>query len=106
MKSQSAKPAVKKAKHERLWGKVTAIDTKAMTITIHNKKKGDHTVSLNSKTKLREGKTDIKLDKIKVGSHVGIFYELNGKSMVATSVHLHVKKAKTPKTKTTAKSGR
>lgn len=106
VKSHAAKTAVHKAKHERFWGKVTAVDAKAMTITVHNGKKGDRTFTLSSKTRLREGSTDIKLDKIEVGSHVAIFYEMSGKSMVAISVHLHIKKSKAPMTKGKAKSGK
>ncbi len=103
-KSQSAKTTVHKVKQERLWGKVIAVNAKAMTITVHTKWKGDQTITLNSQTMLHEGKAKVKFDKVKIGDHVGVTYVMAGQSMVATAVHVRVERAKAPKAK--AKSGK
>lgn len=98
-KIQKPKTSMLRAHQPRLWGKVTAVNAKAMTITVHNWKNGNHTITLNSKTQLLEGGSHIKLDKITVGSIVLIDYKMQDKSMVAASVHLRRKAMMAPKAK-------
>lgn len=100
-KSHSAKTSTHQVNHGERWGQVKTVN--ARTITIHNRNKGDLTFALSSSTKFREGEQDIKPNKLAAGSEVLIYYHMDGKSMVATSVHLHLKKAMSAKKKATEK---
>ena len=77
-----AKPAIKK-----MWvtGEVTAVDAKAMTLTVKGKK-GDVALMAEEKTRIRMGKEKKTIMDVKVGDRVTVRYtEMDGK-MVAKSI--------------------
>jgi Cu/Ag efflux protein CusF len=72
---QQAAPAEKKIR-----GDITAVDAKAMTITVKGKK-GDVTVTVDSKTEFKLGKDKKTIADLKVGDKVKVFYlEAAGKN--------------------------
>jgi Cu/Ag efflux protein CusF len=70
-----AAPAEKKVR-----GDITAVDAKAMTVTVKGKK-GDVTVTVDAKTEFKLGKDKMTIADLKVGDKVKIFYhEADGKN--------------------------
>jgi Cu/Ag efflux protein CusF len=89
-KKIEAAPAAK-AVEKRVKGDITAVDAKAMTITVKGKK-GDVTVTVDAKTEFKLGKDKKTVADLKVGDKVKIFYhEADGKN-TAKSIEEPAKK--------------
>lgn len=85
---KKAEPAAEKkapVKVKQVTGDVTAVDTKANTITIKGKK-GDVTVACDAKTKIKMGKETKTLADIKVGDKVTAKYTETDGKMTAKSI--------------------
>lgn len=66
---------------KQVTGKVTAVDQKTMTITVHGRK-GDVTASVDSRTKVVHGKDKKTLADVQVGDKVTLKYsKVDGKNM-------------------------
>lgn len=73
--AETQAPAEKKVR-----GDITAVDAKAMTITVKGKK-GDVTVTVDAKTEFKLGKDKKTVADLKVGDKVKVFYlETDGKN--------------------------
>lgn len=89
-------------------GKVTSIDRKAMTVTVHGRK-GDVTASVDKKTRIVEGKEKRTLADVQEGAKVTLRYRnIDGKD-VAKKITIRkaapVKKAETPAREASAAPG-
>lgn len=94
-KKEAAAKTEKKAKAKiiKVTGEVTAVDAKAMTLTVKGKK-GDVALTVDDKTKFAKGKS---LADVKVGDKATVSYaEVDGK-MVAKSVAVKAAEAKKEK---------
>ena len=79
-KKIEAAPAAK-AVEKRVKGDITAVDAKAMTITVKGKK-GDVTVTVDAKTEFKLGNDKKTVADLKVGEKVKILYhEADGKNI-------------------------
>ena len=67
-------------------GKVTAVDAKAGTITIHSKKNGDMTLAVDSGTRIKVDHASAGLADVKVGMHVSV-RSSDKKTALAVSAH-------------------
>jgi Cu/Ag efflux protein CusF len=89
-KKIEAAPAVK-AVEKHVKGEITAVDAKAMTITVKGKK-GDVTLTVDAKTEIKMGKDKKTVADLKVGDKVKIIYhEADGKN-TAKSIEEPAKK--------------
>ena len=85
-----AAPAAK-ATEMHVKGDITAVDAKAMTVTVKGKK-GDVTVMVDDKTEFKLGKDKKTIADLKAGEKVKIMYhEADGKN-IAKSIEKPVKK--------------
>lgn len=85
-------PAVeKKEASKHITGDVTAVDAKAMTITVKSKKH-EVTVSVNDKTKITAGKDAKTFADVKAGETVSVKYTATDGKNVAGSVDIHAAK--------------
>lgn len=82
--AESAAPAPK-AKIMRITGEITALDAKAMTLTVKGKK-GDVSLVADEKTKVLIGKEVKGLSDLKVGDKVTVKYTEKDGKMVAKSI--------------------
>ena len=80
--AKAEKKTTEKVKVMRVTGEVTAVDAKAMTLTVKGKK-GDVALTANDKTKFAKGKT---LADVKVGDKAMVVYSETDGKMVAKSV--------------------
>jgi ribosomal protein S1 len=66
---------------KQLTGKVTAVDRKAMTLTVHGRR-GEVTASFDKKTRVAEGKEKKTLSDVQVGAKVTLKYsKVDGKDI-------------------------
>ncbi|MEJ2695191.1 MAG: DUF5666 domain-containing protein [Candidatus Sulfobium sp.] len=87
---------------KQLTGKVTALDKKAMTITVHGRR-GEVTATIDQKTKIVEGKEKKALDDVQVGAKVTLKYtKADGKAVAKRIV---IKEAAQAKEKAPAMPG-
>jgi hypothetical protein len=88
--TEPAKP--KKHESAPFHGTVSAVDTKAMTLTV-----GKHTFNVTSDTKItKEGKPAI-LSDIAVGDKVGVAYKKTGDKLAAITINVGKKTGEEPK---------
>lgn len=72
-------------------GKVAAVDASAGTITLHNKKEGDKTYTVTSKTRIKVNKAKAALVDVLVGMKAAV---RSSDGTTALAIHAHDKKAK------------
>ena len=94
-KTDAPAPAAPAAKKSRapFHGKVSAVDTAAMTITV-----GSQTINITSETKIIKDEKPATLSEIAVGDTVGGAYKKNEAGKLnATTIHATAKDPKEPK---------
>ena len=84
-KAAPAKAAPAKAKVSQVTGSVTAVDAKAMTLTVKGKK-GDVSLVATDKTKVLKGKEKKTLADVTVGASVTVTYSEEDGKMVAKKI--------------------
>ncbi len=72
-------------------GTVAAVDASAGTLTLHNKKDGDKTYSVTSKTRIKVNKAKAALADVLVGMKAAV---RSNDGTTALAIHAHDKKAK------------
>lgn len=82
----------RKAGLHKISGEVAAVDATAGTITVKHKK-GDVTISVDAKTKVKAGKEKKSIEDVKAGEKVTVKYKEEDGKKVATAVYIKTAKA-------------